>query len=187
MNNTDAELFSAVGCRAAYLWPSDAAQIQALLERSADYSELVTGAPPGPSDGLSLLQDCPEGKTTDDKMVIGLFTDQDTLIGVLDAIRDYPNPRVWWLGLLLIAPDCRGKGLGQDAYRAFERWAGQQGARRIRVGVIEANQRAYRFWARMGFEPIERRPPRLFGNLAQVVIVMGRSLAAQVLADCEQP
>jgi GNAT superfamily N-acetyltransferase len=172
----DTTLFSVAGCCVAYLRPDDTAALQALLERSADYSELVTGAPPGPSEALSLLQDCPEGKTTDDKVVIGFFTDQGHLVGVLDAVRDYPGPRVWFLGLLLLDPDYRNKGLGERTYRAFERWAGQQGARRIRVGVVEANQRAYAFWERMGFAPAERRPPRRYGNLEHVVIVMERAV-----------
>ena len=150
--------------------------LQALLEKCADYSQLLTGAPPPPSSAASLLVDCPEGKTPGDKLVIGLFTEPQDLIGVLDAIRDYPAPDDWWLGLLLLDPAQRGQGLGQRVYQSFERWAGQREARCIYLGVIEQNQGAYRFWRKAGFEPLHSQPARHFGQVEQVVITMAHVL-----------
>ena len=120
--------------------------LQVLLENSPDYSQLVTGLPPGSSAAYSLLTETPEGKTPDDKLVIGLSTERQDLIGVLDIIRDYPAQHDWWVGLLLLDPAYRGRGLGQQVFRAFEQWAGKHDARRICLGVVEANQRAYQLW-----------------------------------------
>jgi GNAT superfamily N-acetyltransferase len=169
-------LFEVPGYRVTRLRPEDTAALQTLLEKSSDYSQLVTGSPPGPSAAHSLLTDCPEGKTPNDKVVIGLSTEQQDLIGALDVIRDYPVEDDWWVGLLLLDPAYRGKGLGQRVYRAFEQWVNQHAARRICLGVIERNQRAYRFWRTVGFDPVERRGAKQFGNIEQVVIVMARTL-----------
>jgi RimJ/RimL family protein N-acetyltransferase len=168
-------LFEVPGYRVKHVLPEDIDALQALLENSSDYSQLVTGLPPGPSAAYSLLTECPAGKTPDDKFVIGLSTERQDLIGVLDIIRDYPVQNDWWLGLLL-DPAYRGQGLGQRVFRAFEQWVRQHDARRICLGVVEQNQRAYRFWQTMGFEPVERRPAKQFGKAEHVVIVMAYAL-----------
>ena len=170
----ETDLFSLPGFHIRLLQPEDTLLLQALLENCADYSLLVTGHAPAPSAAASLLADCPPGKTRRDKRSIGLFTQQQELIGVLDAVRGYPAADAWWLGLLLLDPAQRGQGLGQRVYQAFEAWAGQQGAAGILLGVVDANQAAFRFWQRLGFEVVERRPARQIGEGMHEVLTMAR-------------
>ncbi len=170
-------LFPILDGFAALLRPADSALLQALLASAADYFLLVYGAPPGPSAAESAFADRPPGTRPEDKHLLGLFDHAGALIGVLDAVRDYPQPGTWWLGLLLLAPEHRGRGLGTQAYFAFERWAARLGARAIGLGIVEGNERACRFWRRIGFAPGERRPPAKFGEREHVVLVMVRSLA----------
>lgn len=177
MSHSLGTLFDLPGYHVKHLQSDDSGTLQALLEKSSDYSQLVTGSPPGPSAAYSLLTDCPEGKTQNDKFVIGIYTQMEDLIGVLDTIRDYPALHDWWLGLLLFDPSYRGQGLGQQVFRAFEQWLSKQSAQRIYLGVVEENRRAYKFWQTVGFEPVERQPARRFGNVEHVVIVMARTLA----------
>jgi GNAT superfamily N-acetyltransferase len=177
MSTTVHGLFPLPGYRTRLIKVADQVELQSLLERCADYSLLVTGSSPKPSAAVSLLADCPLGKTLIDKSVIGIFDEEQVLIGVLDVIRDYPTQDDWWLGLLLLDPSQRKKGLGKRIYQAFEHWVGQQGARRIYLGVVEENQKAYRFWQRMGFEIVETQPSRQFSNLSHVVVVMIRNLS----------
>lgn len=167
------------GCKIRLLQPGDEALAQALLEACADYCKLVTGLPPGPSDAVSLLVERPEGRGPEDKFVFGVFSEPTGLIGVLDVIRDHPNPRDWFIGLMLFGPSHRSQGLGRQLYLAFETWAAQQGAQSILLAVVDQNERACRFWKRLGFEPIEKRPPRRYGNRENVVIVMKRSLSLE--------
>jgi GNAT superfamily N-acetyltransferase len=167
------------GCKVRLLQPGDEALAQTLLEVCADYCKLVTGLPPGPSAGVSLLVERPKGRGPDDKFVFGVFTEPAGLIGVLDVIRDYPNPRDWFIGLMLFGPSHRSQGLGRQLYLAFETWAVQRGARSILLAVVERNERARRFWKRLGFEPIEKRPRRRQGKRKNVVIVMKRSLSTE--------
>ncbi len=178
MTYFDDTLFEVPGYRVKQLLPEDMAALQTLLERSSDYSQLVTGLPPGPSAAYSLLTDGSPEKTPDDKIVIGFSTEGQVLIGVLDIVKDYPAQNDWWVGLLLLDPAYRGLGLGQRVFRGFEQWARQHDAQRIHLGVVEQNQRAYRFWKTLGFEVVERRPTKQFGNAEHVVIVMAYPLTS---------
>ena len=47
-------LFKVPGFQVELLQPEDTAALQALLEKCADYSQLVTGSPPGPSSSTRL-------------------------------------------------------------------------------------------------------------------------------------
>lgn len=177
MDLTDNKLFTLQGFHITQLHADDQAELQTLLENCADYSFLVTGLPPKPSAAVSLLKDCPPGKTLADKLLIGIATGNKVLVGVLDAVRDYPAQDDWWLGLLLLEPAHRKKGLGRQIYLTFEHWASQQGARRIYLGVLKDNAKAFRFWQSLGFKVVERQPARQLGNRTHVVIIMAHTIS----------
>ena len=163
-----------------YLQPQDRTVLQRLLENCADYFELVNGLPPTGSEAQELFENKPPTKTQIDKLVIGLWNNAEKLIGILDAIRDYPQPGEWFIGLLLIDPTYRQHGIGQQMYQAFEQWAVKRGARYIGLGVVEQNTRASEFWQRLGFEIVEKRLPKRNGNKESVVVVMQRSLQTEL-------
>jgi GNAT superfamily N-acetyltransferase len=165
--------FSTPRLRAAQLDSIDGRALQALLERSRDFFELVYGHPPGPAEAQSLFVGLPEGKGYEDKFLLGLYNDAWTLVGLIDAIRDYVEPGRWALGLLLIDPSRRSAGLGREAYEGFERWAAGLGARLVRIGVQRQNEAARRFWDRTGFETVESKK-MLTGILESDVDVMTR-------------
>lgn len=159
------------------LAPEDEPLVQVFLERCTDYVELVSGLAPSSATTHDLYIVLPEGKGYEDKFLIGLFTADNELIGVLDAIRDYPQAKEWYLGLLLLEPEQRGHSLGEQVYHAFERWIAQQGAEAVRLTVAEQNERAYRFWQRLGFHEIERQPPQMYGAKESIFIVMRGEIA----------
>jgi len=159
------------GYRVSRLEPVDIDAVQSLLIRCEDYFQLISGALPTPDEARQTWVDVPPGKTTADKFLFGLWAD-NTLIGLLDAIRDYPQSGIWFVGLLLIDPAWRGHGLGDSWYRAFEDWAARSGASCIMLGVVEQNEKAFRFWQRLGFEVVEKRSPTRFGQKEQTVVVM---------------
>ena len=176
MNNIP-KLFTLSGYETALIQPENTRELQTLMEKCADYSLMVDGHPPDPSVAAALLADCPPGKTLADKFVIGFSIENKGMIGVLDTVRDYPTERDWWLGLLVLDPVYRNRGLGRQIVQTFESWVGQQGARRIFLGVVEENDKAYQFWLKLGFEVIERQSGRQFGNLTHEVLIMVRNLS----------
>ena len=171
-------LFKLQGYQARLIHENDALQLQALAEKCADYCMLVDGHPARPAAAVELLSDLPVGKPIEDKVVLGIFSQENQMVGFLDAVRDYPSQGAWWIGLLLFEPDYRNKGLGRLTVRSFEDWAYLRGANQILLGVVEANEKAFKFWQSVGYQVIERQPPRKFDKLTHVVIKMAHDLSA---------
>lgn len=126
--------------------------LQALLERCGDYFELVEEREPGPGAAGELLRTRPPGTDPGDKIVLVLTG--DSLDGVVDVIRDWPVEGTWLVGLLLLDPALRGRGIGAEVVAALDRWAAGEGAQRLRVAVVHGNARALRFWRGLSFEEV---------------------------------
>lgn len=153
----------------------DLPALQGLIEQCADYIELVSGSPPSSNEAEMLIASLPPGRTLDDKFLIGIFDQSGEMIGLIDAVKDYPVEGVWWLGLQLLAPEFRGAGIGEQFYRAFENWIIEQGATQVQLGVLESNPRALVFWERLGFILIDRKTSS-HGGIQHQVHVMQRSI-----------
>jgi GNAT superfamily N-acetyltransferase len=168
-------LFAIRGCSAIRLVEADADLLQGLLEKCDVFNILLTGLPAGETDAIDLFKDLPPGKELRDKTVIG-FIHGSQLIGVLDSIIGYPENGTWFIGLFLLDPVARGKTLGQKLVKAYETWAGRQGACSVRLGVVEENTRGLNFWQKCGYEVIERKPPRVFGLKEHKVLLMQKEI-----------
>jgi GNAT superfamily N-acetyltransferase len=148
--------------------------LQQLLEHCADFCILVEGQPPSPPAGKGQFFTVPKGKELRDKFAFGLIDGRGVLVGVLDTVRHYPDDKTWWLGLLMLAPEKRGAGLGTSFYQAFEHWLVDQGARRIMLAVVEANKPGLLFWQNLGFEKTRKAGPKRFGNQTHHLLVLER-------------
>jgi len=155
-----------------HLSPADSAAIQRLYERCLDYMLLVDGHPAGPHSGEEEFQNVPPGKSPGDKFMFGIFYQQNDLVGLLDAMRGYPDESTWWIGLLLFLPEVRSQGLGQMVVQGFAETVRASSGQAIMLGVVEENKRAYEFWNRMGFELVRKTEPRQFGNKTQTVSIL---------------
>ncbi|HXW52301.1 MAG TPA: GNAT family N-acetyltransferase [Candidatus Acidoferrales bacterium] len=159
------------------LTDADAPELQHLLERCADYFHVVLDRDPGPAEALAVFYAGPEeGKEPGDKVLVGITArDDNRLLGVLDAFRDYPESGVWYIGLLLFDPAARRAGLGASVLDALAQEAAAAGARELQLNVVEQNTLAFAFWKRHGFSE-RRRWPQHFGQRESVFIRMARSL-----------
>jgi GNAT superfamily N-acetyltransferase len=173
MSSANPVPYSIAGYRTKLLTFADLPALQDLLEKCADYMELVSGSPTSSNEAEMLVASLPPGKSLDDKYIIGIFDKTMHMVGFVDALKDYPDAGDWWVGLLLLTPNARGRGIGTQLYRAFESWASAQGAKRVYLGVIEANPRAHAFWERLGFDRVEKRGSR-DETVAHTVWVMRR-------------
>jgi GNAT superfamily N-acetyltransferase len=140
------------------LTPADAADLQDLFERCTDFHELSEGGPTRSTAGAEELVARPAGKELADKFSFGIYAPAGGLVGFLDLMRDYPAESEWWIGLLMLDPAVRGGGLGGRIYRAAAEWVSAQGGAMIRIGVLEQNPDAMRFWQRQGFLELRREP-----------------------------
>ncbi|WP_066174391.1 GNAT family N-acetyltransferase [Bacillus marinisedimentorum] len=72
-------------------------------------------------------------------------------IGVLDFLPKNPKDDTPWLGLLMIHGKYHGFGFGKKAYLAFENRLKQHLIHKVRLGVLQKNERARMFWESFGF------------------------------------
>jgi GNAT superfamily N-acetyltransferase len=138
------------------LEPPDLPALQRLFERSADYFEATAGAPPAPDEAERAFVGGPPTRSVNDKQTIGVFDGGGTLVGVLDAIPDFPTDGTCTIGLLLLDAAARGGGLGRATLTAFESWMSTQGATRFRTAVVASLEGARRFLERCGYHEVSR-------------------------------
>ena len=137
---------------------------------------MTNGAPAEATAAAKEFADVPDGKTPEDVYALGLVDDHDRLVGTIVGVQGYPDPQTYWLGLMLLAPEHRGQGLGGNFYRAFEQWVANQGYRFISLCAIAPSTVGRQFWQRLGFEEIRQVPSRIYGTQTHNVYLYRRSL-----------
>jgi GNAT superfamily N-acetyltransferase len=166
------------GYSAKRLELGDAEVLQPLYEQCTEFALLTDGKPASPTAARDEFDAVPEGKTTQDKYIFGLFDSRNVLLGMIESIRNYPDNKTWWLGLMMLAPEQRGKGLGSEFYKGFEHCVAALGVQHVSLSVVEANEEGLRFWKKMGFEVIHKTSPKQFGDKRHRLYVMSRTVNA---------
>ena len=163
------------------LGPPDLGALQALFERVADYFVIATGSAPAPDEAERAYVAGPPTKAVHDKRVLGVFGPDGALVGVLDALTGWPDPSTWSIGLLVVDPAHRGRGLGTATLDAFEAWAATQGARRLRTAVVAHHGPGVRFLERHGY--VAESPPERDGadRGRPTVVFLSKPAPGQVL------
>ncbi|EGW41896.1 GNAT family N-acetyltransferase [Desulfosporosinus sp. OT] len=126
-------------------------QLQMLMEKSNDYLTFQDEGPVKPSAAQDLFKASPDGIEDKDKVILGVCNVQEQMVGVFHLIKGYPNPKTLTLGLMLLEPNSRGKGIGKKAYDVLEEWVVSQRFNKIRLGVLFGNEKGLIFWKKMGF------------------------------------
>jgi len=165
------------------LQPEHTEPLQRLFDQCADFAMIVEGEGVSPSAAEEIFQSAPAGKSIRDKFLYGLLDRKGTIVGVLEGMRHYPDDNSWWIGLLMLAPEVRGRGLGRKIMDAFSEYVYSNQGTSIMLGVVEENQMAYRFWQQMGFDLVRQTEPRTFGKKIQTVYVMQRVLTQEWLGS----
>lgn len=125
----------------------DVPGLQVLFDEDPEYFEINGRAIPVEEIRTAL----PPGRTADDKFLFVLERD-GRHAGMIDIIRDYPDPHVWHLGFIFLSKSVRGRGEGRRCLRALYDWVRAQGGTVIRLGVVEPNAKARHLYATEGFE-----------------------------------
>ena len=112
------------GVEIRYVTRADAAAIQAVFATDPHYFERVDRAPLRPDEGEKLFDEPPPG--SDQRVAIARRDGLD--VAVLDFLVGYPEPMIWYLGLVFLVPAVRGSGLGTRLVGALGDAARQAGA-----------------------------------------------------------
>lgn len=99
--------------------------------------------------GLAVLVDCELLVARD---VTG------TLVGIVHVLRRHPVDGHPWIGLLLVDGRLHRQGHGTAVVKTLEKRFSREGARGVRLGILENNVEAQQFWATLGYREIDRRP-----------------------------
>ena len=152
-----------------------AALVAGVFLKSADYVRMAEGMDPGPPQVAGFFQGVPPGGDIRQSVKVGLF-EAEALLGIADMGFGYPEAGDGYIGLMLFAPEARGKGLGKALLALLEEEARARRTERLFVGVIEANTQGRAFWLREGFLPVKRIGPVRVGARSHMVERMGKSL-----------
>jgi RimJ/RimL family protein N-acetyltransferase len=152
------------------------AALQHVLECAPGYAERVTDAPPGAADAQSTFTVLPEGKSYEDKFVFGIFAGNE-MVGCIDLIRSYPTTNAATLGLLLVAEQHQGIGIGRQAFTLLEQFAREWGnCDVIRLAVVMTNSEVIGFWRKLGFSETGETKPYHYGSLRSQAVFMEKPL-----------
>ena len=145
--------------------------IQNLCNNCADYYLLDKGTFADSDEAQKILDALPTGKNYDDQFNFGIFNRSNSLIALINIIKDYPTSNVWMLGLLLIDPRERNKGLGKLIHKELVKIVKAEKANKIRIGVLKENKNALKFWESIGYKvEKETNLDRGNNNIKKIVI-----------------
>ncbi|SEG76316.1 Ribosomal protein S18 acetylase RimI [Thermomonospora echinospora] len=80
------------------------------------------------------------------------------LVGFTALLLRHPVDGHPWIGLLLVDGRLRRQGHGRAIATALEQRFRTEGEPGIRLGILENNTEARRFWTALGYHEIDRRP-----------------------------
>ena len=127
-----------------------------LYARSPEFFRRTGTEPAAEEDWLEL----PAGKTRADVLALGGWR-EGRLDCFCEVLRGYPEAHFAYLGLLLVAEDCQGQGLGRRLWEEVAARLDWPEVTRWRLAVVDSNAQAVGFWRRLGFlETGERKPYR---------------------------
>lgn len=128
--------------------PGDEAALLAVFEECEDWFVAATGLPSAPGDVQSLFYALPQGASPDGKVLL-VVEWAGAVAGVVDAVRDHPEPGAVAVGMFLLAPGARRRGLGRAVAAELLRRAGD--VTRVTATVPVGWEPGERFLERTGF------------------------------------
>ena len=145
----------------------DGREIQAILEDDPTTWERLEGAPLVANEGELMLTLVPPGGTIDHKHL--LIADG---VCVVDLYAGYPEPQIWYLGLIFMTRASRGRGLGLRTMTSLAPYIRAHGGTALRLAVVVENARARRFYDRLGFRHVfSKQRPTPSGGLTNLDVL----------------
>jgi GNAT superfamily N-acetyltransferase len=158
--------------------------LQRFFEANPLYFVAVNGEPAGPDEAREeICGELPAGWPFTKKWVIGYADAQGELAAMANLVSDLLAPHVWHIGTFIVATERHGNGDAQTLYCSLEDWAAANGAQWLRLGVVQGNARAERFWTACGYRQVRTRTGVTMGRLTNTLRVMVKPLRGGALED----
>ncbi len=151
--------------------------LQALFDANPAYFLAVNGRPAGPQEAQIEFDELPPAHLGfRRRWLLGVFGPDRALDGVAIVVADLCAPGVWHVALFLVATALHGTGAADEVCTALEDWMQASGAQWLRLGVVQGNTRAERFWQRRGYRQVRRREGVDTGGRLNTLRVMVKPL-----------
>jgi GNAT superfamily N-acetyltransferase len=165
------------------LGPEDEPLLQRFFEANPAYFDGVFGETAGPEAARDEIRELPpDGWSYTRRWLLGYRAADGELAAAADVVSDLLVPGAWHVGLFIVATARHGSGTAALLYRGLESWAAGHGARWLRLGVVQGNVRAERFWAAQGFVETRTRSGAVMGRRTNTLRVLVKPLAGETLA-----
>jgi GNAT superfamily N-acetyltransferase len=170
--------------RARPLVATDVPVLQAFFEENPEYFLAVNGVPPRPCEAREEFDDLPPADISFNERWLIAFTDPTgKLVGFAGVLSDVLAARVWHIGIFIVASSLHGTGASLALYDTLERWMAANGAAWIRLGVVEGNVKAERFWRKTGYGEVRKRLGIKMGSRTNDVRVLVKPLENRSIAE----
>jgi GNAT superfamily N-acetyltransferase len=160
--------------RAVRLGPSDLPRLKELCLACSAFYELIEDQPANEATAADILGQLEPRFAHGTKHVWGV-EGEGGLIAVAELLQGHPSAHDWYIGLLLVAPQQRRRGVGTQLYLAILDWMRIRGAMTVRLVVHKQNLIARTFWELQGFAP-EKEVVKRSGRLEGPVWIFARSI-----------
>lgn len=170
------------GLRTVEITSADEPVLQCFFDANPQYFLAVQGQPAAADEAHEEIHgELPPGWRCTKKWLVGCVDAQGSLQAMANVVSDLLAPGVWHIGLFIVATARFGTGDAQALYRGLETWASADGANWMRLGVVQGNVRAERFWEALGFVQTRTRSGVEMGKLTNTLRVMVKPLAGGTL------
>ena len=177
-------LFEVPDYRAVELGVGDIPTIQLFLEKNPEYFLSAEGEPPGAGQAKEEFEsELPEGWAFTKRWAIGILGKEGEVEAFVTIVSDMLTPGAWHIGMFILSTHKHGQGVATRIFEGLEAWLKTFGARWLRLGVIEGNDRAERFWERSGFSEVRRRDNVPMKNMVHSLRVMVKPLTKASLSE----
>ena len=158
--------------------------LQRFFEENPAHFLATSGEPAGPQEGLEeITSELPAGMSFTKKWVVDYVGANGALMAMANVITDLLATSIFHIGTFIVATERHGNGEAQALNHGLEQWAVANGAAWLRLGVVQGNTRAERFWATQGYIPVRGRPGIEIGKRVVVVRNMVKPLSGGSLEE----
>jgi len=164
---------------------SATAELQTFYEANPDYFWLTQGRLPASDEAFQEFDARPPANMPYTALPMWLIRERSSgqIVGEVSVAIDLLAAGVTHLGFFMIATALHGSGFAAEVYASYEAWAIGIGARWLRLGVVEGNRRAHRFWLRHGYVEVLRRQDYVIGDLSHTLLVMVKPVPPHTIDD----
>jgi GNAT superfamily N-acetyltransferase len=158
--------------------------LQTFFEANPLYFLAVHGTPAQPGEAQDEIHgELPSGWPFTYKYLFGYQESDGQLVAMVNVVSDLLASSIWHVGTFIVASDRHGTGVAQALYGSIEEWAQRNGARWMRLGVVQGHSRAEAFWQRCEYTQVAMREGIVMGNNANTIRVMAKPLYGQSMSE----